>query len=84
MLQTVVSPKQQAHRLQGRMYRARKAGRLQLVQQLEKELNQINYTGIRPEIAGSMIGHCGQWHCVQRELPTTVPCCGVLLLMYCQ
>ncbi len=55
-------------------------GRGQLAAQLRKQLSQLNYTGVAPEVLVPMIAHCGRWHVVAATLPMTMPCCGLVLL----
>ena len=68
------------HSLQTLRLRALRGGKVQLAEQLTKQLAEINHTGVCPEVSGPMIAHCGQWHKVQLPLPMAVPCCGVLVL----
>ena len=52
-----------AKRLQALLYHMRKNDKLQIALQLQKQLSELSFSTIHPEVAAPMIAHCGAWHC---------------------
>ena len=60
--------------------KAKRNGQWEIVKQLSKQIAEFSHNGVRPEVSGPMVGHCGEWHKVQLPLPMMVPCCGSMML----
>ena len=77
-------PQRLAQRLFNARLRAKRAGQPLVVLELNRQLSVLNFKGVRPEVRGPMIAHCGRWHEVSTSLPMLMPCCGTVMLVWDQ